>query len=93
MSEWLQTQTKPVYPRLEIELSAEKIAGTVAKWLTEAARLGAIMFFLYCAYEGVFVGGGSTMVFVGVSALVFTLVICHFLEQIPKAASQQNGDS
>jgi hypothetical protein len=69
-------------------LSAEKLVERIAKWLTELARLCAIVFFLYCAYVGVFKGGGSTMVFIGVLALLFTLVICYFLEQIPKAVSR-----
>jgi hypothetical protein len=70
------------------ELSNDKLAEKVAKWLTELARLCAIVFFLYCAYEGVFNSGGSTMVFIGVLALLFILVLCHFLEQIPKLVSR-----
>ncbi len=65
-------------------MAIEKIVETVAKWLTELARLGAIVFFLFCAYEGVFQNGGSTQVFIGVLALMFTLVVCHFIEQVAK---------
>ncbi len=62
----------------------EKVVERVAKWLTELARLGAIGFFLFCAYEGVFRDGGSTQVFIGVLALMFTLIVCHFIEQVAK---------
>lgn len=66
-------------------MSADVVVAGIAKWLTQTVRLGAIIFFLFCAYEGVFKGGGSTIVFIGVLALSFTLILSHFLEQLPKA--------
>jgi hypothetical protein len=79
---------RQVLPNEDNKLRMEKLVERIAKWLTELARLCAIVFFLYCAYVGVFQDGGSTMVFVGVLALFFTLVICYFLEQIPKAVGR-----
>lgn len=64
-------------------MSADKVVDKAVKWLTQTVRLGAIFFFFYCAYEGVFKAGGSTMVFVGVFALLFTLIICYFIDLLP----------
>jgi hypothetical protein len=69
-------------------MDVDKVMEGVTHWLTQAARLGAIVFFLFCGYEGLFKGGGSTMIFIGVLSLSFPLVICYFIVKLHKVLNR-----
>lgn len=58
------------------------MVGKVTHWLMEAARLAAIVFFMFCLNEGFRKGGGSTIVFMGVLALSTTLLVGYIVERM-----------
>jgi len=49
--------------------------------IPQALSLVGIGLFLYFSFVGVFQGGGSNSVFIGVAALSAVLVACKFLEK------------
>ncbi len=58
------------------------MAERLGHWVMEAARFAAILFFLFCLYEGLFKHGGSNVIFMGVLALSTTLLVGYVVERV-----------
>jgi hypothetical protein len=46
------------------------------------ALIASMGFFVYCAYAGTFLGGGSIQIFTGVGCLLLVLIGCNIIEKI-----------
>jgi hypothetical protein len=46
------------------------------------ALLSSMGFFIYCAYAGIILGGGSSQIFTGVACLFLVLIGCIIIEKI-----------
>ncbi len=55
--------------------------------------LSSMGFFVYCAYAGTFLGGGSNQIFTGVSTLFLVLTGCIIIEKIVIKNPDQSADS
>ncbi len=56
------------------------------------ALLSSMGFFIYCAYAGTFLGGGSTQIFMGVACLLLVLIGCIIIDKIVIKKQEQNTD-
>ena len=54
----------------------------VVKFVSNAFKIIAMLFFAYSAYLGTFRSGGSTTVFIGVAVLAIVIVITHIIDDI-----------
>lgn len=54
----------------------------VIKFISNALKIIAMVFFVYSAYQGTFRSGGSTAVFIGVAVLSVVIVITHVIDDI-----------
>lgn len=56
----------------------------IIKFISNAMKLIAMGYFVYSAYKGVFNGGNSTSVFIGVAVLTVVIVITHIVDDIKR---------
>ena len=56
----------------------------IIKFISNALKIIAMGYFMFSAYKGVFNGGGSTAVFIGVAALTVVIVITHIIDDIKR---------
>jgi hypothetical protein len=56
----------------------------IIKFISNALKIIAMGFFMFSAYKGVFNGGNSTTVFIGVAALTVVIVITHIIDDIKR---------
>jgi hypothetical protein len=56
------------------------------------ALIASMVFFVYCAYAGVILGGGSSQIFTGVACLFLVLVGCIIIEKIVLNSPEQNAN-
>jgi hypothetical protein len=57
------------------------------------ALVASMGFFIYCAYAGAFLGGGSTQIFTGVACLLLVLIGCSIIEKIVIKNPEPSADS
>lgn len=56
----------------------------IIKFISNALKIIAMGFFMFSAYKGVFNGGNSTTVFIGVAVLTVVIVITHIVDDIKR---------
>lgn len=55
---------------------------TLIKFISNALKIIAMVFFAYSAYQGAFNARGSTTVFVGVAVLTLVIVLTHIIDDV-----------